>query len=116
MMAGNYGNENLAFVQGSQTLTTDGTSDTVTIPAGVHAVDFHATKAVWVKIGEPGSTPVAAAPGAEKTVVQNSFYLADSEKITAIPIPLGNDTNQVKIAAIQSTEAGVLTITHRKFA
>jgi len=106
------GNDNLAYAKGSQFLTVDGTSDTLTIPAGVYAVDLYAAAACWVTVGAPGATPTAAA-GSEKTTT-TSFYLpATLEKTIAIPI--GDDTNQVKIAAIQDSAGGNLYVTYREF-
>jgi hypothetical protein len=112
-MSGAYGNENLAFVGGGQYLTVDGTSDTITIPSGVEALDFYSDTDCWVFIGEPGATPTAAAPGAEKTGITGFFLPAFLEK-SGIPIPRGTDQNRPKIAAIQDTASGTLHVTYRR--
>jgi hypothetical protein len=116
-MAGNYGNENLAFITGCQYLTVDGTSDSITLPEGVHAVDLYSTEDAWVQIGERGVTaPTVAAPGAEKTEI-DGFFMAADVWYTGIPVPLGNDAKKVPISAIQgpSATAGTLYVNYRKF-
>lgn len=113
-MSGVYGNENLAFVSGGQFLTIDGTSDTVEIPAGVDAVDLYSTTDCWVVIGEPGATPTAVVPSAEKTTGA-SFFLPSVVEKSGVPVPRGSAASRPKIAAIQSTAGGTLYITYRKF-
>jgi hypothetical protein len=112
-MSGIYGNDNLAFVGGGQYLTVDGTSDNITLPVNVDAVDLYSTTDVWVLIGDPGETPVAAAPGAEKTSVR-SFFLPSGVEKSGVPVPRGSAASLVKIAAIQSSAGGTLHATYRR--
>lgn len=111
-MSGAHGNDNLFYATATQYLTVDGTSDNVTVGVGTKAVSLFATAACWVKIGTPGETPVAAAPGAEKTRSQRTIYLP-AETSKDIPIPVGAADAPVKIAAIQATATGTLYIEER---
>ena len=113
-MSGYYGNSNLALVSGSQFLTVDGTSDTVTLPQGTNAVGFFATAACWVMIGNPGETPVAAAPGAEKTVVTKEFYVPAQTFVPEQQISGATDERPIKVAAIQASAGGRLYVYHWK--
>jgi hypothetical protein len=113
-MSGFYGNDNLALVSGCQFLTVDGTSDTVTLPPGTNAVGFFATSACWVMIGDPGLTPVAAAPGAEKTVVSKTFFVPAETFVAEQQISGDTDEKPIKVAAIQATAGGTLYVYHWK--
>ena len=106
-----YGNEILAFGRQMQFLTVDGTSDTVELPAGLEAVDLTCDVAVYVNIGRPGETPVAAAPGAEKTEADGQYLLAN--QTYSYPLPMSTDAKKVKIAAIQVSSGGTLRINYR---
>lgn len=110
-MSGSYGNENFAFIGGGQNLATDATSDTITIPINVDAVEMYATAAMWVVIGDPGETPTAAA-SAEKTTGRAFYLPIDGEKVAALP--KASEGAPIKIAAIQATGAGVLHVTYRR--
>ena len=109
MSAGAYGNPNLYFVRGCQYITYAGTSENITIPGGTIAVTLRASSDCWVKIGRPGETPVAAAPGAEKTRAADTFVLRTDERLD-VPVPLGTDEKPVKIAVIQDSAGGTLDV------
>lgn len=108
---GPYGLGTIAYAAKSQYLTVDGTSDNVTLPGKTRAVTLLATSACWINIGEPGATPTAAAPGAEKTVISGFYLPADLP--TDVVVPEGTDEKPVKIAAIQATAGGTLYVTYR---
>jgi hypothetical protein len=109
-MSGVLGNDNLAWDKGSQFLTIDGTSDTISCPTDTQAVSLFSDVACWVTFG---SVPVAAAPGAEKTQA-TSFYLPASVLVD-YPIPQGTDAVPTKVAAIQADGAGTLYVNFRGF-
>jgi len=108
-MSGKYGNANLAIPRKVQYLSVDATSDTVTLSAGTRAVRFQASSAMWIVISNPGETPTAAAPGAEKTLV-DGFWM-DSGDVADYAVPVSTDSSQGQIAAIQDTASGTLTVT-----
>ncbi len=110
-MSGSYGNPNLAKASGFQYLTVNAGSKEVTIPAGITMVDLISAEDCFVVVGRPGETPVASAPGAEKTDDEGMFLPAGL--VYTIAIPLGTDENQVKIAAIQVTSGGALYFNYR---
>jgi hypothetical protein len=112
-MPGSHGNDNLYRPSACQYLTVDGTSDNVTLGVNTQAVSLYSTEDCWVRVGIPGETPTAAAPGAEKTRVFNSFFLP-ATTVMDIPVPTASDSAQVKIAAIQDSAGGTLHVTERQ--
>lgn len=107
-----YGNPNLLFANGGQTLTFDGTSKVSdNLNAKTCAVELLATTDAWVKIGEQGGTPVAENPA--NATRSDSIFLRAGAQYT-FPVPLGSATAAIKIAAIQDTATGFLAITERR--
>ena len=107
-MSGVLGNHNLAWAKGSQFLTIDGTSDTITCPTDTQAVSLFSDVACWVTFGR---APVAAAPSAEKTQ-STSFYLP-ANLLVDVPIPCGTDAVPTLVAGIQAVGAGTLYVNFR---
>ena len=112
-MSGVNGNENLAWMRGTQFLTIDGTSDAVELPTNVQAVDLYSDVVCWIQVSDPGKTPTVAAPSGEKVEIAGFFLPADI--IYSIPVPEATDAAAVKIVAIQASGAGTLYINYRSF-
>ena len=106
-------NENLAYGRNFQSLTIDGDSDTVTLPAGLQAVTLVSDTALYFVVGEPGGTPTASSPSAEKTVTDGQYLPADIPMDFAIPV--GSENSKVKIAAVQASAGGTLYVNYRSF-
>lgn len=102
-----YGNPNVAGYDRVQYLTVDDSSDSVTLSPKCRAFSVFATSAMWVKHGRGAQT--AAAPGAEKTAVDNLLFVPSGVYISAVKIG-GDDTNAPVVAAIQSTAGGTLYV------
>jgi hypothetical protein len=108
-MSGVYGNPNLAYVQGCQYLTFDGTSDlTAALLPVTQAVTLYATADCWVQIAP---APVAAAPGGEKTRVHSFFLPANT--FVDVAVPYSDEAHPQIVAAIQATAGGNLYIYER---
>jgi hypothetical protein len=112
-MPGTYGNDQLYRPDFSAYIDYAGASENVTLPVGTIAVTLYATTKCWIAIGDPGETPVAAAPGAEKTFVKSIFPL-NADVFIDVPVPPSTDGALVKIAVIQSSSGGTLDIITRK--
>lgn len=112
-MSGVHGNDNLAWLRGCQFLTIDGTSDSVTLPENIQAVEIYSDVVCWVQISRPGESPTVAAPGAEKTEIEGFFLPATT--VYPVPVPDGNAANPIKVTAIQAAGAGTLYVNYRSF-
>lgn len=112
-MRGAYGNQNLAFPTRSQYVTVDGSADeSAALGSDTIAVSLYSTTDTWWNYTDKGAdTPIAAKPGAEKTVV-NSIFLPAGIMVD-YPCPLGTDENPIKISCIQDSASGTLTIIER---
>jgi len=111
-MPGVYGIDGLYFFNGSQYITTGAASDTgAALDINTVAVALTCiTNDMWVAIG---TSPTAAAAGAEKTKSTTSFPMHAGQQIT-LAVPRGTDSAPIKIAAIQDSAAGQLDIIELK--
>jgi len=112
-MPGTQGNYNLYQAFAAAFIDYSSASEVVTLPVGTLAVSLSATTRCWVVIGDPGTTPVAAAPSAEKVFKRRVFAINAGDTID-LPVPLNTDADLVKIAVIRATADGVLDIIARK--
>ena len=108
-----YGNPNLMQFNGYQYISYSSTSEaSADLDAKTCAVELYTDQDCWIAIGQPGETPVAAEPAAEKTRGFVFKLKAGEQKL--IPVPLGGATDKVKIGVICVTSDGTLEIYERR--
>lgn len=112
-MPGSQGNYNLYQAFASAFIDYTNASEEVTLPVGTLAVTLSASTRCWVTIGDPGKTPTAAAPSAEKVFRARTFAIDASDSID-LPVPQSTDASLVKVAVIRATADGVLDVIARK--
>ena len=112
-MPGTYNNDNLYMVGSSAFFDYATASESIELAVGTIAVTLAATTKCWIKVGDPGESPTAAKPSAEKTWVQRTVPLNAGSEID-IAVPESTDAAPVKIAVSADAAAGVLDITARR--
>lgn len=108
-----YGNQNLLFFNGYQYFDYSSTSE-ASAPLDVKtiAVELYATTDCWIKIGEQGENPTAAAIGTEKT--RGYVFRLKADVSMLVPVPVGTTANPIKLAVIRDTADGTLEVYERR--
>ena len=107
-----YGNPNLLFFNGYQYFDYSSTSEaSASLDTRTIAVELLSSTDCWVRIGEQGETPTAAA-GSEKTRSYSFKLKADVAML--VPVPVGTTSNPIKLAVIRDTADGTLEVYERR--
>lgn len=108
-----YGNPNLLFFNGYQYFDYSSTSEaSASLDTRTIAVELLSSTDCWVRVGEQGETPTAAAAGAEKTRSYSFKLKADVAML--VPVPVGTTSNPIKLAVIRDTADGTLEVYERR--
>ncbi len=108
-----YGNPNLLFFNGYQYFDYSSTSEaSASLDTRTIAVELLSSTDCWVRIGEQGETPTAAAVGTEKTRSYSFKLKADVAML--VPVPVGTTSNPIKLAVIRDTADGTLEVYERR--
>lgn len=108
-----YGNHNLLFFNGYQYFDYSSTSEaSAALDTNTIAVELLSSTDCWVRIGEQGETPTAAAIGTEKT--RGYVFKLKADVSMLVPVPVGTTSKPIKLAVIRDTADGTLEVYERR--